>query len=918
MDRSHYDLAGNVKYYFEHFHPSLPLLHRPTFTVSSAPKLLLNAVSLIGSLYSTSPCTDEVAQARAHWRRDTWQSGQQELRNMVSNECRDIRKPWVMQAWILYMIYGVYAGEAAQFRTAREMLRQIVDAVREVGLSHQEIAMPESQSWLYDLDYPRGEESQTLYARWTSYITAESTRVALYILIFLDSHIFVPCNYRPLMSSMELGWELPFPTKLWEAKDPEIWIRRFSEYFGVSGFTFTNDLLHRPRGLAAASLTMATQQLMTEAPGTEISSVLEASPLAAFCVLANLDTLVRDFTRCYYQMPPSYSDPNPFHILTQSQTKSVHMAIRNIGKIVNDMASASDSPQYLLWRTNELFVVSLQVNLCRPDQLLIGGIVDNSLIAGMAASTHLMRGNFVAVRRSAPLLGPRPGGNEGVLALLSELSAALGCIYGGNLDKVTNEAPWVTVTSYGILLCVWGALRRATTEIRDHLNTFNELPRTSEPSILIFNALMETTLLYSPATRHDRDSRDPRLWSTDLEAFSTLLEEGHLVFADLVKTFCQQRSVWKDVELHLPNASSDPFGFMLHFGNPRLLASTHLRQVHVLHTAPRSLSKSILYSQSSMTPSIPRVGWYGLGSMGLGMSLNLQMYFQATDLPPLRYSNRTISKGDVLRDAGAVPEEFGALVQKSDIIFTMISTDDVLIDLLKKAASLKISLNGKVFADTSTLHPDTCEWAAKHLNDHSATFIAAPVFGASPVAAAGKLIFAVAGPAAAVETVRPLIMNIMGRSIIDMGEDVRKSSLLKLSGNILVISFMEVVAEAQVFAEVAGIGTRQMEEFIGNMFGSVLQSYSNRITSGAYAPPMDRAPGFAAALACKDMKHALSIADSHNVRLHTLETASRRLNAAREYAGECLDSSAIYGIARVDAGLSFWSEHSRQGDESLS
>lgn len=32
-----------------------------------------------------------------------------------------------MQAWILYMIYGVYAGEAAQFQTAREMLRQIVD-----------------------------------------------------------------------------------------------------------------------------------------------------------------------------------------------------------------------------------------------------------------------------------------------------------------------------------------------------------------------------------------------------------------------------------------------------------------------------------------------------------------------------------------------------------------------------------------------------------------------------------------------------------------------------------------------------------------------------------------------------------------------------------------------------------------------
>ncbi|RAH43160.1 NAD(P)-dependent oxidoreductase [Aspergillus brunneoviolaceus CBS 621.78] len=319
-----------------------------------------------------------------------------------------------------------------------------------------------------------------------------------------------------------------------------------------------------------------------------------------------------------------------------------------------------------------------------------------------------------------------------------------------------------------------------------------------------------------------------------------------------------------------------------------------------------------------MSQSTPRVGWHGLGSMGLGMSLNLQRYLQAKELPPLRYSNRTIAKGDALRDAGAVPEtEFGSLVQKSDVIFTMISTDDVLKDLLEAAAATRISLEGKIFVDTSTIHPDTCEWAARNLEGHGATFIAAPVFGASPVAAAGNLIFAVAGPTGAVERVRPLIMDVMGRSIIDMGEDVRKSSLLKISGNILVISFMEVTAEAQVFAEVAGVGTQQMEDFIGNMFGPVLQSYSRRITSGAYAPPLDTAPGFAAALACKDMKHALSIADSRNARLCTLETASKRLNTAREYAGENLDSSAIYGTARLEAGLSFWTANSRQGNESL-
>lgn len=137
---------------------------------------------------------------------------------------------------------------------------------------------------------------------------------------------------------------------------------------------------------------------------------------------------------------------------------------------------------------------------------------------------------------------------------------------------------------------------------------------------------------------------------------------------------------------------------------------------------------------------------------------------------------------------------------------------------------------------------------------------------------------------------------------------------LFFSRNVLVISFMEAIAEAQVFAEVTGIGNQQLEEFIGNMFGPVLESYSKRITTGAYAPPLDTSPGFAAALASKDMKHALSIAASHGIRLPTLEVASSRLASAREYAGECLDSSAIYGAGRMEAGLSFWSENSRQGN----
>ncbi|KAJ5944162.1 hypothetical protein N7516_004330 [Penicillium verrucosum] len=276
---------------------------------------------------------------------------------------------------------------------------------------------------------------------------------------------------------MELGWELPFPINLWEAKNSQIWLLRFNENFGLSTFTTANSLLHGPRGLGTASLTIATQQLMTETPDQQLLAALEASPFAAFCVLTNMGALVRDFTRCYYQMPPSPSDPNPFHILTQGQNKQVHTAIEAITKIVKKQAYTGDSPQFLLWRTNELFISTIKISLCRPDQLLIAGIVDNSLIAGMAASTHLTQGNLVAIRRSAPLIPRHVGGDEGIVALLNDLSGALSTISGEEQDKVAREAPWVTVASYGVLLCIWGGAQTRKHRYPSPLGHFQRTPQ---------------------------------------------------------------------------------------------------------------------------------------------------------------------------------------------------------------------------------------------------------------------------------------------------------------------------------------------------------------------------------------------------------------------------------------------------------
>ncbi|KAK2599059.1 hypothetical protein QQS21_005465 [Conoideocrella luteorostrata] len=313
--------------------------------------------------------------------------------------------------------------------------------------------------------------------------------------------------------------------------------------------------------------------------------------------------------------------------------------------------------------------------------------------------------------------------------------------------------------------------------------------------------------------------------------------------------------------------------------------------------------------------STEQIGWFGLGSMGLGMALNLQKHFSACGLPPLLYSNRTLSRGDPLRDAGAIPEEhFEMVLKKSTIIFTMISNDEVLDGLVTKALAAGISLQDKIWVDTSTVHPNTCKDVSARLGKQGVAFIASPVFGTSAVAATGELIFAMAGPAPSLKRVEPYIIDVMGRKIINLGEEAHKSCLLKISGNIFVIGFQELASEGLVLAEKTGLGVDQMEEFIGDMFGTVMQSYSKRMSSGSFAPPLNQQPGFLISLAIKDVGHAITLAEEHGVTLPTVDIAMSRLKAAREFAGYHLDSSAVYGISRQEAALPFWSKNSRQGD----
>ncbi|KAF3762298.1 hypothetical protein M406DRAFT_352685 [Cryphonectria parasitica EP155] len=325
---------------------------------------------------------------------------------------------------------------------------------------------------------------------------------------------------------------------------------------------------------------------------------------------------------------------------------------------------------------------------------------------------------------------------------------------------------------------------------------------------------------------------------------------------------------------------------------------------------------------AATTTPTARLGWIGLGSMGIGMAVNLQKHLSASRNTNLHYYNRTMARGEPLKAIGGVPcVHVGDLVSRSDVIFLSLSDDAALsstLDAIIEAAKASSGLSGKLIVDTSTVHPTSSTRAQARLAQEGVKMVAAPVFGASPVAAQGKLLFILAGPDEAVQAISPYLVGVMGRGVIRLGEDVSQSSMLKTAGNFMTAAMMEVVAEAHVFAEKTGVGSEAMESLIEQQYGPLALSMSKRLTTGAYMPAKDERPWSDLNLALKDVGHGIGCAKDAGARLPVGELALAHLQEAKAFSdekGRAMDSSSMYGVLRRQAGLDFETDLVKQRDE---
>ncbi len=289
------------------------------------------------------------------------------------------------------------------------------------------------------------------------------------------------------------------------------------------------------------------------------------------------------------------------------------------------------------------------------------------------------------------------------------------------------------------------------------------------------------------------------------------------------------------------------------------------------------------------------VAFVGIGAMGGPMAMNLlKAGFDVTAY------NRTPEKLAALKKAGAkTADSPGAAVTPGGIAVTMVSNDQVLKEFVSGEGGIAAALGAGTHISMSTISPDTARELAKLHAHHDGHYLAAPVFGRPEAAAAAKLWICQSGAAPAKQAARPLL-EAMGQTVRDFGDDPGAANLVKLCGNFMILSAVEAMSEAFALAEKNGIDRAAMAAFFGETLFScpIYQNYGRIIAKRAFEPA-----GFQLALGMKDVKLVRGAADTAEVPMALAELLHERLSDSIEKGRSQMDWTAIELIIAEDAGL---------------
>ena len=248
------------------------------------------------------------------------------------------------------------------------------------------------------------------------------------------------------------------------------------------------------------------------------------------------------------------------------------------------------------------------------------------------------------------------------------------------------------------------------------------------------------------------------------------------------------------------------------------------------------------------------IAFIGLGNMGGPMARNLVKAGHS-----LRGFDMVAKNVEA---AGATACKSAAeAVKGAEIVVTMLPAGPHVRSVYDEI--LPVAAKGTLLADCSTIDVDTARAVAKKAEGYGLDMVDAPVSGGTGGAEAGTLTFMVGGSAKAFERVQPLLAQ-MGKTIVHAGGP-GNGQAAKICNNMILGISMVAVAEGFSLAEKLGLDAQKLFDISSK---SSAQCWSMTTYCPVPGPvptsPANRdyKPGFTADMMLKDMKLAVSAAQS--------------------------------------------------------
>jgi 3-hydroxyisobutyrate dehydrogenase len=249
-----------------------------------------------------------------------------------------------------------------------------------------------------------------------------------------------------------------------------------------------------------------------------------------------------------------------------------------------------------------------------------------------------------------------------------------------------------------------------------------------------------------------------------------------------------------------------------------------------------------------------RIGFIGLGNMGLPMAQNLIKAGHAVtglDVSKTQVDKLVEAGG---KAAGSVKDAASGV----EFVVTMLPAGAQVRDVyLGNDGVIAAASQGTLLIDSSTIDVETARAVSSAAQGKGLAMLDAPVSGGVGGAQGGTLTFMVGGADAAFERAKP-ILEKMGKTIVHAG-GAGNGQAAKICNNMILGVSMIAVSEAFVLAEKLGLDAQKLFDISSKSSGQCWSMTSYCPVPGPVpASPANRdyRAGFTAAMMLKDLKLA--------------------------------------------------------------